>query len=53
VNLAVRVCRAKKGRCWDGYLYKVPVPLDNPVWYEWDERKKPSCNSGWSEYLER
>jgi hypothetical protein len=21
VNLAVRVCRAKKGRCWDGHLY--------------------------------
>ena len=46
VNLAVRVCRAKKGRCWDGHLYKVPVPLDNPVWYEWDERKEPSCNLG-------
>lgn len=35
-----------KGRCWDGHLYKVPVPLDNPVWYEWDERKEPSCNLG-------
>ncbi|MDQ1058257.1 hypothetical protein QFZ23_002158 [Arthrobacter globiformis] len=21
VNLAVRVCRAKKGRCWDGHLF--------------------------------
>lgn len=25
---------------------KVPVPLDNPVWYEWDESKEPSCNLG-------
>jgi hypothetical protein len=46
VNLAVHVCRAKKGRSWDGHLYKVPVPLGNPVWYEWDERKEPSCNLG-------
>ena len=25
---------------------KVPVPLDNPVWYEWDESKQLSCNLG-------
>jgi hypothetical protein len=30
----------------DGHLYKVPVPLDNAVWYEWDERKEPPCNLG-------
>ncbi|MET4619049.1 hypothetical protein ABIE18_000472 [Arthrobacter sp. 2762] len=46
VNLAVRVCRAKKGRCWDEHLLNVPVPLDNPVWYEWDEGNQPSCNLG-------
>jgi hypothetical protein len=28
------------------HLYKVPVPLDNPVWYEWDDRKQPSCSLG-------
>jgi hypothetical protein len=46
VNLAVRVCRAKKDGAGTDICTRFLFHSTTPVWYEWDERKEPACNLG-------